>query len=202
MRFWRRQGRHLLFLARSEEESKDGLPVGITLSPHLIHVVEEGGVNANNGLWEGGCGKHANVFQAESDAFFFVQDHLNIREALVCQEVPQVLLRDVDIMLVNEVLQHSTHCDRTAARNLIYDEVVDVVENATQWAWPAWHRVHVIWVCFMALEEARNRTLGHAHDNPDVVLGDVRFRGLFCHRNYLLLPLHRPEGWFHACKGR
>ena len=88
-------------------------------------------MNTGNCLRECGCVKQVDFFQAEPDASFFVRDDLNIREALVCQEVPQVLLRDVDVVFVDEVLQHGTHCDRTTARNLMGDEVVDIIENAT-----------------------------------------------------------------------
>ena len=159
-------------------------------------------MNAVGSLRKSCCVKLTHFRSLESGTSFFVGDDLNIWESLVRQEVPQVLPRDVDVVLINQALQDSVHCDGTSCRHLIGDEVFDIVENSTKRAWPSWHGVHVIRVCFVALEVAGNRALGNAHYNPDVVLGDGGSFRLVGDGNDLLLPLHRPEGWFHACKGR
>ena len=159
-------------------------------------------MDAVHSVWERHHVKPPYIFAVEEDASFFIGDDLDVREALVGQEVTEVLPRDVDVVLVDEVLQHGTHRDRAPGRNLIRDEVFDVVENGTQGTWPAGHRVHVVGVRFVALDVPRNGTLGDLHDRPDVVLRDGRSSRPVVDGGHLLLPLHRPERRFHACQSR
>ena len=96
----------------TRKEHVDALAVGIPLSPHFVHVVDEGGVNTFDSSWERRCVERPQRGPVNFHSRLFRWQRRYVSEAMVPHELEQDRPLDKDVVLVREVLEQDPHCDR------------------------------------------------------------------------------------------